>query len=481
MTNNVTTKLYDTDDLSEIVLKSLIRDSSTMELAKQYKMKPEDLIAGLNGFRIYKEFAVLAFSLGAPCDKELFKMHISIQKEEGIYNDFEPETVDELFEYIFNNTPTKIEYVAEHLYPMIEHRRRKKIFAQEKVDADQLRCQTELAKLSDEMKGARVAASTRDFTPFDRFVETTREPGVLTGVAVLDEKVGGLNKGECGLILGHSGSGKTALASYLMRESAIAGFNALYLSAEEPAENIINRWYAQQFNINYSKLHKGDCVAIAEARTGFSDMESDDRQKLMRLRIKDVRDLAPLDVNDIKKVLEQQVEEGFIPDVVMIDQMDYLKARITPQKNAAKWEMYEKVAFDLDHLSQYKVAGEHPFALWVLHQATGDMQWSFTYNDIAGFKGIVRPFDLAIGIGREDRESKHINLFSLKVRHSEQFSAPYRAEFEYMKFYSDNSYKPKATRDREERANDKKRGRGRPRKNPIEDIPPEQPPFEIVA
>jgi KaiC/GvpD/RAD55 family RecA-like ATPase len=294
----------------------------------------------------------------------------------------------------------------------------------------------------------RVSAHARTLDPFAGTtpVKSSRTSGVLTGIGVLDNKTGGLGKGECGLIIGHSGSGKTAVASFMMRQMALHGQKVLYLSAEEPAENIIHRLYAQQFKIDYTEMYRGN--KEMEKQQAFGELDNATREKLQRIRVIDIRDLTPIGEKGIQKVLEQQADAGFIPDAVIIDQMDYLRPEKGMAKDASKWQLYENVAFEMDHLSQYKIQDTHEIALWVLHQATGAPVWTFDYNQIAGFKGIVKQFDMVLGIGRESSDSSHINIFSLKVRHSEMFTAPHRADFNFMSFTPDLNYKPAFMQDK---------------------------------
>lgn len=446
---------YDDDDYSELLLKYLIRDSEVFTAAQRTKLLADDFIVGLKGSKLYKEFANVAFELNnSPCDKELFRIHLANKAEQGILNNYDGDKIEALFEMIFEFTPQNTENIVDKLPEFIKHRRTNKILTAHK--GEPLRVADELAKLNDEFTAVSVSAQAVVLDPFAGMVAVaaTNKKGIPTGVGKVDAKTGGLGRGECGLLIGHSGTGKTAVATYIMRKAAIAGFKALYISCEEPAENIIHRWYAQQFKINYTEMYRGN--AEMEKQQAFGQITPEEKEDLSRLRIVDVRPMAPLSAKTIKEVIDQQVASGFIPAVVLIDQLDYLKPLKIVQKNAAKWQEYEQVAFELDHLSQQRIGpDENEFALWVLHQATGDMTWEFTYNDIAGFKGIVKPFDIAIGIGREDREANHINLFSLKVRHSEHFKAPQLAEFGHMTFTDDPSYKPKEQREREDRSRTK--------------------------
>lgn len=461
---------YDDDDYSELLLKYLIRDVTVFDAATKVKLTSEDFVIGIKGSRLYKEFADVAFELkSTPCDKDLFRMHLAKKFEAGSFRNYDEETVLALFDMIFEFEPQNPTSLILNMIEFMKHRRTSKVLIEHK--GNPLTIANELSKLNDVFVSTAVSSQATVIEPFAGItpVKSMRKGGIATGIGKMDAKTGGLGKGECGLIIGHSGTGKTAVSAHMMRKAAIAGHKALYISAEEPAENIVHRWYAQQFRIDYTEMYRG--AAELEKVQEFGKLTAMDKEDLARLRIVDVRSMAPLNLKVLKEVIDQQCAAGFIPDVVLVDQMDYIKPFRGMAKGASKWQEYEAVSFEMDELSQYRIGPnkDQEFALWVVHQATGDMTWEFTYNDIAGFKGIVKPFDLAVGIGREDREANHINLFSLKVRHSEHFKAPQLAEFSFMTFTDDPSYKPKSIRDKEEKKSSKKGGKAasQPDKNPF--------------
>lgn len=448
--NGAQNALFDSDEFSLRILKYMSRDNTFFESVRAAKIKPDDFVSGTKGTKLYKELAIIVFQFQvAPIDMPTWNIYYKAREAEGKFTNFHAQTINDTVETMFEDeiVPAEMENTRVLLNAFSLRRRTFKILQAKKDNAEWTR--NELNKIFDEQQTITVSNEAEYISPFEQLVTSDKKTTFKMGMGLLDSKAGGVGPEECGLLLGHSGTGKTAVASFMMRGIALHGSKALYISAEEPARNIVNRWYAQQFNIDYTALYRGE--AELEKQQCFGNLTDDEREQLARLQIVDVRSVNPLNIDAIKKVLEQKADKGFIPNVVLIDQMDYLRPKRPVAKNAGKWQEYENVAFDCDELSQYKIAGTEPIALWVLHQATGDMKWEFTYNDIAGFKGIVKPFDLAIGIGREDRESTHINLFSLKVRHSEHFQSPQRADFARMKFEEDLTYKCKAVREKEEK------------------------------
>ena len=79
-----------------------------------------------------------------------------------------------------------------------------------------------------------------------------------------------LKPGEIGLLVGHSGTGQTSVASFAAVQLALAGANVIYATLEEPLGDIVNRMYAQEFGVSYSDLHRGSGEAIAAVQSGMN-------------------------------------------------------------------------------------------------------------------------------------------------------------------------------------------------------------------
>ena len=461
--NDIKNALFDSDEFSVRVLKYMARFDSTLQVARLAKIKPKDFQAGLHGTKLYQELSKLIFEFKvAPIDISTFNIYYKAKEEKGSFKSYHSVNIDEAVAEIFEGEVEEADRLNTEamLSDFVVRRREQKVLQDKKANAEWVREQ--LNQIHDERVSMSVAKDAEFISPFTEYVETIQRPIIKMGMGIMDSKGGSIGPEECGLIIGHSGTGKTAVASYMMRGVALNGRKVLYISAEEPARNIVNRWYAQTFNMNYTDLHRGEAITERQKREAWEQLDEDARTQLSRLNIVDVRGVNPLNRRAIEEVLERKADAGFIPDVICIDQMDYLRPMRAVAKGTGKWQEYENIAFDCDELSQYKIGGTEKIALWVLHQATGDMKWDFTYNDISGFKGIVKPFDLAVGIGREDRESNHINLFSMKVRHSEHFRSPQFADFAHMSFTEDLSYKPKEVREKEAKKFAKAKGPAKP-------------------
>jgi hypothetical protein len=430
---------YDTADFDEQVLKHLIRCTEVMVKAKELKLQADDFLSShVAGVKLYREVGLAVLEIGsAPMSRSILEL---VAKEKVEAAGIESDNLSELLDWVYQDELTP-QYIIDNLSGFIKHRRLIKV--QELNKTDPVAIATESQKVIFDITETATASQIKTTSPFDKPIYMEIVEGIVTGFTALDTKLHGLAKSECGLIIGHSGSGKTTVATAMAKYAALQGYKSLYVSLEEPMENIAQRWYASQFRIPYTKLHYGLAdgqydtkIALEQA---FRDMTDETRTTLMNLKVVDARSLTPINVESLKTLVEKLADdEGFIPDVMFIDQLDYVEPLKQISKNAQLWEKYQQAAFELDLFSQHQIQNAHNFALWVLHQGTGDPKWRFNYSDIAGSKAIVRPFDICLGVGRHGTEYPYVNLFTLKSRHTANVAHSYMGEFEYMSFIQHN-------------------------------------------
>ncbi len=99
--------------------------------------------------------------------------------------------------------------------------------------------------------GIRVLQSV-GFEEYESFIN--REDRLSTGIERLDKLLGdGLIKGSSTLILGPSGSGKTLLILTIIAENVLKGEKALFITFEEPKQQIFETLKFLNYNINELK------------------------------------------------------------------------------------------------------------------------------------------------------------------------------------------------------------------------------------
>lgn len=428
-------QVLDSADYFEMLLKHLIRSEEVMRKAKEYGLSSEDFLASKEyGIQIYKLFADIALDIGvAPIDQHLFALQLKQKIAEGkLHENLLDQAVDLLI-WIYSSGDITPNYFADNLRTFIKRRREERAKLEYSDDNDRLR--SELNKINLVLQQKELSTQATIVHPFVQLLKKSIYNLICTGYNKIDLKMGGLGYGEFGLIIGYSGAGKTAFATSMATKVALLGKKVAYMSLEELTEDVSNRLYAQVFKIDYSSLHNG--TGYLELEEKFNDINSisaEQRQLLVdNLCIFGLKEEAPLKPVQLLGLLEAKAEEtGFIPDLVIIDQLQFL----IPNEEIGdeqEWIKEKRVAADCDQMSHQKIKDKH-FALWVLHQAKGKLKEVFTEEEIDGFKGIRHKPDTILGIGRKDRLSDDFNIFSLKARHTKNFSLPYRGRLEYMTF-----------------------------------------------
>jgi replicative DNA helicase len=107
-----------------------------------------------------------------------------------------------------------------------------------------------------------------------RIREQDAVPVMMSGIASLDQKAGGLERGQLGIIAGRPGSGKTALALQLLHWAANRWGPVLFLSLEMGTDQLARRTIASVTQWSYQQLR--DCGVWEDGQLQyFSDGDKD--------------------------------------------------------------------------------------------------------------------------------------------------------------------------------------------------------------
>lgn len=419
--------LYNDADYIELVIKCLFRDKHALQKALDLRLEPSDF----GTINIYNLFVDCALSVGeAPIGSKLCLAKAKDLFEKHAILDAQKPSILQFWEYLYNDEEINSEYVTKNLADFVKFRRYQTLKVDKINNPEELINQAN--KLVTDIQLKDSTEGVVEFNPFSQLVLVEHKDSLMTGFPAIDALARGLNYQEFGMILGHSGSGKTAMAVYSAIQNAKAGKKVLYLSLEEPAQNICSRVYSNIFRINYTDLHKGSVLIQNDLRLAFEAMDCREKQMMQNLNIHDLRNITPITAKYIESYLDKLYQtSGYHPDLIYIDQLDYLTAT---GHFDAEWQKYSKAAFEVDDLCDHLIGGEHPFSVWLLHQATGKMTRRFSNGEISGFKGIIKPTDMCLAIGRDSSQDQIVSIFSLKSRHAKNFQFDYIAELEYMNF-----------------------------------------------
>jgi len=420
----------ETEDYIELFLRHLVRCPEVMEKAKRFKLVGSDLIiADVYGDENYKAFVNAAMAIGTcPIDKDTYKANL--KKTSDIEEKDRPD-VQRLFNFLYDKSATLTpSYFTDTLKRWITKKRWDNVVQLHRDNP---------TDLWDAWKPIATGLAIDDYesqavhvSPFETLLIKPHENTITTGVHKLDEAGCGLNYGEYGLIIGFTGGGKTALGVNIILNNALGGRNAQFISLEETEDDIAQRFYSNVFDISYSELHKGTANQALEAE--FRDQANADRIATLRqyLRLTGMKGMQGATPGTVYQAMLRNFEDsGFIPHVVVIDQMQFL----TPESYNNKMEGWEKektVNEELDALSHKTINGQK-FCLWVLHQAKGNRKRRFKEEDIGGYKGIIQPTDMSLGIGR-DKTADECTIFTLKARHGKEFEVDVPTTLQYMRF-----------------------------------------------
>ncbi len=237
-----------------------------------------------------------------------------------------------------------------------------------------------------------------------------------------------LKAGDVGLLVGHSGTGKTSVSSFTAVQMAVAGTKVLYVTLEEPPENIQQRMQAGEFGLSYSEIHKGSLSANAQLDAEFANPSERLTALKNNLRFIDLAGVHPQS-HEIQDAILAQQEDGFLPDVVFIDQLEWFTAVWAPTHKEDAFGIgtaVENAMLIRDCLV------ERQFVTWVNHQVIGGFQWDYTAKKICGGDDVTDRFDCVVGIGRETNDSPQLRLFSMTKK--VKFEQILESNFETMRF-----------------------------------------------
>jgi len=422
----------DSADFLEIVIKHIIRDKASYSKAKDLKIKVDDFGDSVTGIKAYREFVAIALEVNnSPIAYDIFVNAVAGKIADNKFAGVEADKIAEFIEQIYN-TELSSEYVVNNLPDFIKRKRGQRLQITHKDDLDTLA--REYSKLADDITISDANEHIQVINPFESSHKRSNVDFIPTGLTRVDAIIQGIGIQEMGLIMAASGGGKTAVATVFSKNAAVIGKKVLYLSLEEPAVNITQRFYANVFNTSYTNLYRA-AVADDYIDNQLNNLDCDLRHALMdNLRIVDLRDLVPCSPSVLHEwLIKYCTENDFWPDLIMLDQLEFLNS---DEKTASQWEMYGAILLSIFKISSGLLAGRKAVAWYILHQLT-DMMLNYTSKQIAGFKGAMRKCSLVIVLGRKDQYTPELNIHSLKARNSPNFKLPHRVNFETMSIQDD--------------------------------------------
>lgn len=243
---------------------------------------------------------------------------------------------------------------------------------------------------------------------------------ITTGISKLDNTLGGgLYKGDVGLLIAGLGFGKTSMTTAMAHAAATckcynnnySGFKVLHFVFEDTVRQISRKYFSKVTQVETRLLNKDEETAqsVTEALKNYEDAE------MMLNNIKIIR-LATGEVTatEIKEKIKRKINEGFKPDLVIIDYFDCL----APERGTGsltKWEQEGKTMRKLENMAK-----DMDIAIWVPTQGNRESLSSelITADKMGGSMMKAHAAQVIISIARslDDTKNQKATLAIIKNR-----------------------------------------------------------------
>jgi replicative DNA helicase len=229
---------------------------------------------------------------------------------------------------------------------------------------------------------------------------------IPTGISGIDNLLkGGLGRGELGVVLAPTGTGKTTLLTKFTNAAFVSGFNVLQIIFEDNINNIKRKHYT--------------------IWTGIAPDDQPDNEKEVIQKVAEVNDNTkgqikilklPSDsitISEIKSKIRKFKSEGFNIDLLVIDYVDC----ISPERsnNGEEWKGEGSIMRSLEAMTT-----EFDTAIWTATQGNRESISSevVTTNQMGGSikKAQIGHVILSVGKTLEQKEHKLATLTLLKSR-----------------------------------------------------------------
>lgn len=248
---------------------------------------------------------------------------------------------------------------------------------------------------------------------FDNLEETLSADyrvAIPTGISKLDETLeGGIGKGELGLIIAPSGTGKSSMTTSMAAHAATQGFKVLQIVFEDRIKQIQRKHIGRITNIEARNLSKEEYRGyVKEILNNYEDTEKlESNLRIVRFPTGEIT------AQYIEHYLKKLINFGFKPDLVIIDYFECLAH--TGDKSLSEWEREGKTMRKFEALTN-----KMDMAFWIPTQGSRDSIASevVTMDKAGGSLKKVQIAHIILSIARstEDVANNRATLALLKNR-----------------------------------------------------------------
>ena len=268
--------------------------------------------------------------------------------------------------------------------------------------------------------GRKSNNESHPFDSVDEDLSTLNVTTIPTGIDRLDEILGGgLDKGKVGLIICPMGAGKTSMttciagnaAAYRCEKNNYEGYKVLQIVFEDKPRDMHRKYIAKLSQVEAKDLNK-DEVTVDFVKSILSNHE--DRELINNNIIVKKLDTGEVKASDIKEIIRKKINEGFKPDLVIIDYFECIE----PEYGSAKADITEKEGRTMRKFET--MAGELDVAIWIPTQGNRDSIKAevVTNAEVGGSirKNQIAQVVLSVARSTDDIKNKRATIAVLKNR-----------------------------------------------------------------
>lgn len=249
---------------------------------------------------------------------------------------------------------------------------------------------------------------------------------IPTGVKCLDDVLeGGIAKGELGMIICSTGQGKTSLttgfashaATYQCPQNGNQGYKVLQIVFEDRVKQIQRKHIARIVTKNSGRVVEAKDLSKPENVAFVREQLETYPKKDMLLRNLKIVKLQNGDVTPsyIRRLIKQKINEGFKPDMVIIDYFECMDFNTSITKNMAEHDK------EMRGMRKFEaMATEFDVAMWIPSQGNRDSIAAelVTMDKVGGAfkKCYVAHIVMSITRSSEDMEANRARFSVLKNR-----------------------------------------------------------------